>query len=117
MREPPRGMLRNSRAPFSNVRSIRGSRGGNIAIERRRTNTETVRDLRDTDVGVGEHRLGSLEDARTRKSMRLTATESSLVSVGSKHHMRFLNNRSLIPRWGLWQDRGNSMRMLHSTAR
>src|SRR5271170_2161668 len=61
MREPPRGMLRNSRAPFSNVRSIRGSRGGNIAIERRRTDTETVRDLRDTDVGVGEHRLGSLD--------------------------------------------------------
>jgi hypothetical protein len=46
--------------PFSNVGTIRGARGGNVTIERRRRDTETVCDLGDADVGVGQHRLASL---------------------------------------------------------
>src|SRR6516225_5894662 len=44
--------------PFSNAWGIRGARGGNVTIERRRRDAETVCDLGDTDVGVG--RLGGL---------------------------------------------------------
>ena len=38
---------------FSNVRKIRGARGGDASIERRRRDTETVCDLGDADVRVG----------------------------------------------------------------
>ena len=49
------------RSPFSNVRKIRGARGGDVPIERRRRDTETVCDLGDADVGIGQHRLGGLD--------------------------------------------------------
>jgi hypothetical protein len=48
-------------APFSTAGDIRGSHGGDVTIERRRRDTETVCDLGDADVGVGQHRLGSLD--------------------------------------------------------
>jgi hypothetical protein len=38
---------------FSSVGKIRGTRSGDVSIERRRRDTETVCDLRDADVGVG----------------------------------------------------------------
>src|SRR5438132_14404394 len=40
---------------------MRGACGGDVSIERRRGDTETVCDLGDADVGVGQHRLGSLD--------------------------------------------------------
>jgi hypothetical protein len=42
---------------------IHGSCGGNVVIERRRRDAETVRDLRHADVGIGEHRLDGLDAA------------------------------------------------------
>ena len=48
------------RAPFSNVRGIRGSGGGDVTIERRWRDAEAVRDLSHTDVGIGQQRLGGL---------------------------------------------------------
>jgi hypothetical protein len=47
--------------PLSNARRIRGSPGRDVPIERRRRDAEAVRDLGDADVGVGQHRLGSLD--------------------------------------------------------
>ena len=46
--------------PLSNARGIRGSRGGDVTIERRRRDAEPLRDLSYSDVGIGEHRLGGL---------------------------------------------------------
>ena len=40
--------------PLSNARRIRGSRGRDVPIERRRRDAEAVRDLGDADVGIGE---------------------------------------------------------------
>jgi hypothetical protein len=50
-----------ARAPFSNVRGIRGSRGGDVPVECRRRDAEAVRDLGHADVGIGEHCLGGLD--------------------------------------------------------
>src|SRR6202171_1642716 len=47
--------------PLSNARGIRGSRGGDVTIERRRRDAEPLRDLSYSDVGIGEHRLGGLD--------------------------------------------------------
>jgi hypothetical protein len=47
--------------PLSNARGIRGPCGGNVPIERRGGNTEALRDLRDGNVGIGEHRIGGLD--------------------------------------------------------
>ena len=47
--------------PFSNVRKIRGARGGNLTIERRWRDTETVCDLGDAYIRVGQHRLSGLD--------------------------------------------------------
>ena len=45
----------------SNAWRVRGSRGGDVTIERRRRDAEPLRDLSHTDVGIGEHRLGGLD--------------------------------------------------------
>ena len=45
----------------SNVGKMRGARGGDVTIQRRRRDTKTVCDLSDADVGVGQHRFGSLD--------------------------------------------------------
>jgi hypothetical protein len=42
-------------------RHVRGSRGGDVAIERRGRDPEAVRDLRHADVRIGQHRLGGLD--------------------------------------------------------
>ena len=47
--------------PFSNAWGIRGARGGQISIQRRRRDAEPVCDLSHADVGIGEHRLGGLD--------------------------------------------------------
>jgi hypothetical protein len=47
--------------PLPNARRIRGSRGGDATIERRRRDAEPLRDLSYSDVGIGEHRLGGLD--------------------------------------------------------
>lgn len=47
--------------PFTNAWGIRGARGGQISIQRRRRDAEPVRDLNHPDVGVREHRLGGLD--------------------------------------------------------
>src|SRR3954451_5394482 len=47
--------------PFSNTRGIRGSCSGKIPIERRRRDTKALRDLSNGNVGIGEHRPGSLD--------------------------------------------------------
>jgi hypothetical protein len=47
--------------PFSNAWGIRGSRGRDVPIERRRGHAEAVRDVRHADVGIGERRLGGLD--------------------------------------------------------
>src|SRR3954453_11603667 len=46
--------------PLSNTRDIRGSCSRKIPVERRRRDTKALRYLSDGDVGVSEHRLGSL---------------------------------------------------------
>ena len=45
----------------SNARGIRGSRGGDVTIERRRRDAEAVGDLRHADVGIRQHRLGGFD--------------------------------------------------------
>ena len=47
--------------PLSNTRGIRGSCSRKIPIERRRRDTKALRDLSDGDVGIGQHRPGSLD--------------------------------------------------------
>src|SRR5947207_1011104 len=47
-----------TKRPFSNVWGIRGARGGNVTIERRRRDAEAVCDLSYADAGISEHRLG-----------------------------------------------------------
>src|ERR1700686_1001165 len=47
--------------PLSNARGIRGSRGGDVTIERRRRDAEPLRALSYSDVGIGEHRLGGID--------------------------------------------------------
>src|SRR3954449_3827991 len=56
LERPVFGIIR----PLSNTRGIRGSCSGKISIERRRRDTKALRYLSDGDVGVSEHRLGSL---------------------------------------------------------
>src|SRR5271155_3477901 len=46
---------------FSNVVKMRGARGGDVTIQRRRRDAQAVCDLGDADVGVGQHGLGSLD--------------------------------------------------------
>jgi hypothetical protein len=70
---------------LSNARSIRGSRGGNVPIERCRRAAEPLRDLTYGDVGISEHRLGSLDvvvrEFRRTASGAATSTEPSAPSV------------------------------------
>jgi len=40
---------------------MRGSRGGNIPVERRRRDAEAVRNLRDADIGIGKQCPRSLK--------------------------------------------------------
>jgi hypothetical protein len=47
--------------PLSKARRIRGSRGGDVSIERRRRDAKAMRDLRHAYIGVGQHRLGSFD--------------------------------------------------------
>jgi hypothetical protein len=54
--------------PFSNAWSIRGARGGQISIQRRRRDAEAVCDLSHADVGIA--------------SIALAASMSSSVSFG-----------------------------------
>src|SRR5262249_51186973 len=54
-----------------NARGIRGSRGGNVSIERRRRDTEV------TDAGIGEPCLGGLN---------VVPTETPRLVLGSKHN-------------------------------
>ena len=44
-----------------NAWGIRGSRRGYISIERRRRYTEAMRDLRHSNIGIGQHRFGGLD--------------------------------------------------------
>jgi hypothetical protein len=46
---------------LSRTRKIRGSRGGDVPIERRRRYTQAMRDLGDADVGIGQQRLRGLD--------------------------------------------------------
>ena len=48
-------------APLSKLGKIPSARGGDVPIERRRRDPETVCDLSDADVGIGQHRLGGLD--------------------------------------------------------
>ena len=41
---------------FSNVGEVRGSRGGDVPIQRRGRDAKAVRGLRYADIGIGEHR-------------------------------------------------------------
>jgi hypothetical protein len=59
--------------PLSNAWRIRGSRGRDVPIERRRGDAEAVRDLRHADVGISQHRLGGL---------------NASVSFGRRHPVR-----------------------------
>ncbi len=49
-----------------NARGIRGSCGGNVSVERRRRDAETVHDLSHADVGIGEHCPGGLDVVPTQ---------------------------------------------------
>ena len=60
---------------------MRSARGGDITIERRRRDTETVCDLGDADVGVGQHRFGSL-DVVVGEFWRTTSGAASAPSGG-----------------------------------
>jgi hypothetical protein len=62
-------------------RKIRGARGGDVTIERRRRDTETVCDLGDADIGIGEQRLGSL-DVVVGKFWRTTSGAACAPSGG-----------------------------------
>ena len=67
--------------PLSNARGIRGSRGGDVTIERRRRDAEPLRDLSYSDLGIGEHRLGGLDvvvgEFRVRSRIRLRSNSAS----------------------------------------
>jgi hypothetical protein len=55
---------------------IRGSRGGDVAIERCGRNAKAMCNLSDADVGIGERRLGDL-DAVVRKFRRTASGTAS----------------------------------------
>jgi hypothetical protein len=58
--EPACGVWLAVSAGVLNRLRYRGSRGGDVTIERRGGDAEAVRDLSDADVGIGQHRLGGL---------------------------------------------------------
>src|SRR5271169_3157237 len=78
--EPLNRPGRCSRA-FSNVGKMRSARGGDVTIERRRRDTETVCDLGDAYVGAGQHRFGSL-DVLVGEFWRTTSGAASAPSRG-----------------------------------
>jgi hypothetical protein len=73
------------RAPLSNARGIRGTCRGDVAVERRRRDSEAVRDLRHADVGIGERRLRGLNvvvcQFRRTSSCAANATRRVLVAI------------------------------------
>jgi hypothetical protein len=73
---------RQASVAISNIRGIRGSRGGDVAIERRGRHAEAVRDLGNADVGVGQQRLGGL-DVVVRE-FRRTASGATNAPRGSE---------------------------------
>jgi hypothetical protein len=73
--------------PLSNTRGIRGSRGGNIPIERRWGDTEAMSNLSYGDVRIGEQRLGGL-DAVIRE-FRRTASGAAKASRSGKQKATF----------------------------
>jgi hypothetical protein len=77
-----RGRPLDGGAPFSNSRRIRGSCGGDVAIERRGRDAEAMRDLSYADVGISQHRLGGL-DVVVRE-LRWTASRTTDAPRGGK---------------------------------
>src|SRR4051794_6384844 len=67
---------------ISKGRGMRGSRSRDIPIERRRGDTEALRDLRYCDVRIGQHCLGGL-DVVVRQ-FRRTASGAAKASRGGK---------------------------------
>jgi hypothetical protein len=81
--------------PLSNAWGIRGSRGGDVTIERRRRDAEAVRDLRHADVGIGEHRLGGLDVVVGE--FRRTASGAANASRGSEARLGALADQAALP--------------------
>jgi hypothetical protein len=73
---------------LSNARGIRGSRGGDVTIERRRRDTEPLRDLSYSDVGIGEHRLHLLDAEHRRQNADSLARLGMLTGMAHRAFAR-----------------------------
>ena len=62
---------------------IRGSCSGNIAIERRGKDAETVRDLGHADVGISQQRLGGLDVVVGRLGVEMPVSAISFYRGGT----------------------------------
>jgi hypothetical protein len=76
--------------PFSNAWGIRGARGGQISIQRRRRDAEPVCDLSHADAGLA--------------SIALAASMSSSVSFGGRPPVRPARRAAARPAWGALAD-------------
>src|SRR5215469_1175983 len=82
--------------PFSNAWGIRGARGGQISIQRRRRDAEPVCDLSHADVGIGEHRLGSL-DVVVRQFRRPASRAARAASSRVRSRIKLRSNSASAP--------------------
>jgi hypothetical protein len=85
---------RGGTVPTSNTRSIRGSCGGDVPIERCRRDTEAMRDLRHADVGIGQHRLGGLDVVICE--FRRTAPGAASAPRGGKARLGALRDQAAL---------------------
>jgi hypothetical protein len=77
---------------LSNARSIRGSCSRKIPVERRRRHTETLRDLCYGDIGISEHRPGSLDIVV--REFRRTASGAAKAPRGGQIRLGALANQA-----------------------
>jgi hypothetical protein len=82
--------------PLSNARHIRGSRGRDVPIERRRRDTEAVRDLGDADIGVGEQ--GPRGFKVILRQLRRTTTRAARASRGGEACLGALSDQAALER-------------------
>ena len=79
---------------FSTAWGIRGSRGGDVTIERRWRDAEAVRDLGHAVVGIGQHRLGGF-DVVVRQ-FRRTASGAACAPRGGKARLGALSDQAAL---------------------
>src|SRR5205823_12883873 len=87
-------MGRVGRAPFSNVRGIRGSCGGDVPIGRRGRDAEAVRDLSHADVRISEHCLSGLNVVL--REFRRTASGAAKAPRGGKTRLGALADQAAL---------------------